>query len=59
MSCKTFFVYFDWILSHIIAGYYRVTYDTVLWERIIEALEDPDRREEIHPLNRATVSNLN
>nr|WAK99419.1 aminopeptidase N 9 [Spodoptera frugiperda] len=46
----------DWILFNIQGqGYYRVTYDTVLWERIIEALEDPDRREEIHPLNRATL----
>lgn len=38
-------------------GFYRVNYDDELWDRIIEALEDPDRRQEIHPLNRATVSN--
>ncbi|CAH1647280.1 unnamed protein product [Spodoptera littoralis] len=46
----------DWILFNIQGqGYYRVTYDTTLWERIIEALDDPDRRAEIHPLNRATL----
>lgn len=39
-----------------VSGYYRVNYDNVLWERIIEALNDPDRRAEIHPLNRATVN---
>lgn len=38
------------------SGYYRVNYDNVLWERIIEALDDPETREVIHPLNRATVS---
>ncbi|CAH2070904.1 unnamed protein product, partial [Iphiclides podalirius] len=36
-------------------GYYRVNYDADLWERIVEALIDPERREEIHPLNRATL----
>ncbi|KAJ0178636.1 hypothetical protein K1T71_005411 [Dendrolimus kikuchii] len=36
-------------------GYYRVNYDGELWERIIDALNDPDSREEIHPLNRATL----
>nr|ASU92549.1 glutamine aminopeptidase-like protein 11 [Achaea janata] len=46
----------DWVLFNIQGqGYYRVNYDNELWERIIEALEDPDRREEIHPLNRATL----
>ncbi|KAH9643211.1 hypothetical protein HF086_012873 [Spodoptera exigua] len=46
----------DWILFNIQGqGYYRVTYDNGLWERIIGALEDPERREEIHPLNRATL----
>lgn len=37
-------------------GYYRVNYNVELWNRIISALEDPDRRQEIHPLNRASVS---
>ncbi|XP_061710734.1 aminopeptidase N-like isoform X2 [Cydia pomonella] len=36
-------------------GYYRVNYDLALWERIIWALEDPEQRELIHPLNRATL----
>ncbi|CAK1599087.1 unnamed protein product [Parnassius mnemosyne] len=46
----------DWVLFNIQGqGYYRVNYDADLWERIIEALEDPDRREVIHPLNRATL----
>ncbi|XP_049870319.1 membrane alanyl aminopeptidase-like [Pectinophora gossypiella] len=35
-------------------GYYRVNYEDVLWDRIIEFLQDPDRRDQIHPLNRAT-----
>lgn len=38
------------------AGYYRVNYEIRLWERIIKALENPERRKDIHPLNRATVS---
>ncbi|GBP46434.1 Membrane alanyl aminopeptidase [Eumeta japonica] len=47
----------EWILFNIQGrGYYRVNYDEEMWERIIEALEDPDRREMIHPLNRATDS---
>ncbi|XP_041970735.1 membrane alanyl aminopeptidase-like [Aricia agestis] len=46
----------DWVLFNIQGqGYYRVNYDNDLWERIIEALEDPERREQIHPLNRATL----
>ncbi|XP_075971877.1 membrane alanyl aminopeptidase-like isoform X2 [Anticarsia gemmatalis] len=46
----------DWVLFNIQGeGYYRVNYDNDLWERIIEALEDEERREEIHPLNRATL----
>ncbi|CAG5041313.1 unnamed protein product [Parnassius apollo] len=46
----------DWVLFNIQGqGYYRVNYDADLWERIIEALVDPDRREVIHPLNRATL----
>ncbi|KAM3967321.1 membrane alanyl aminopeptidase [Aphomia sociella] len=46
----------SWVLLNIQGqGYYRVNYDNDLWERIIEALDDPDRREEIHPLNRATL----
>lgn len=38
-----------------ITGYYRVNYDPDLWDNLIDALEDPERREEIHPLNRAAV----
>ncbi|KAI8424610.1 hypothetical protein MSG28_003044 [Choristoneura fumiferana] len=46
----------DFVLFNIQGqGYYRVNYDVALWERIIEALEDPDQRERIHPLNRATL----
>ncbi|XP_030032718.2 membrane alanyl aminopeptidase [Manduca sexta] len=46
----------DWVLFNIQGqGYYRVNYDGDLWERIIEALEDEELREEIHPLNRATL----
>ncbi|XP_048007237.1 aminopeptidase N-like isoform X1 [Leguminivora glycinivorella] len=46
----------DYVLFNIQGqGYYRVNYDLALWERIIEALEDPDEREQIHPLNRATL----
>ncbi|CAB3260804.1 unnamed protein product [Arctia plantaginis] len=46
----------DWILFNIQGqGYYRVNYDDILWERIIETLEDPETREIIHPLNRATL----
>ncbi|XP_068631137.1 membrane alanyl aminopeptidase-like [Battus philenor] len=46
----------DWIIFNIQGqGYYRVSYDLDLWDRIIEALEDPERREEIHPLNRAAL----
>ncbi|XP_059049748.1 aminopeptidase N-like [Achroia grisella] len=45
-----------WILFNIQGqGYYRVNYADELWEHIIEALDDPERREEIHPLNRATL----
>ncbi|XP_050343836.1 aminopeptidase N-like [Nymphalis io] len=36
-------------------GYYRVNYDDQLWDKIIAALEDPETRETIHPLNRASV----
>lgn len=39
-------------------GYYRVNYDFEMWERIIMALENPETREVIHPINRATVSNF-
>ncbi|KAJ8733124.1 hypothetical protein PYW08_001422 [Mythimna loreyi] len=46
----------DWVLFNIQGqGYYRVSYDNDLWENIIGALEDPETREEIHPLNRATL----
>ncbi|XP_013184638.1 membrane alanyl aminopeptidase isoform X2 [Amyelois transitella] len=46
----------DWILFNIQGqGYYRVNYADDLWERIIEALNDPDQREVIHPLNRGTL----
>ncbi|KAJ8727740.1 hypothetical protein PYW07_001859 [Mythimna separata] len=46
----------DWVLFNIQGqGYYRVNYDNDLWELIIGALEDPEAREEIHPLNRATL----
>lgn len=38
-----------------ILGYYRVNYDDVLWRRIINALQDEEQREKIHPLNRASV----
>ncbi|XP_026755769.2 aminopeptidase N-like isoform X2 [Galleria mellonella] len=46
----------SWILFNIQGqGYYRVNYADDLWENIIDALDDPDSREEIHPLNRATL----
>ncbi|XP_063360349.1 aminopeptidase N-like [Cydia amplana] len=46
----------DYVLFNIQGqGYYRVNYDLALWERIIWALEDPEQRELIHPLNRATL----
>lgn len=46
----------DFVLFNIQGqGYYRVNYDLALWERIIWALEDPEQRELIHPLNRATL----
>ncbi|RVE43926.1 hypothetical protein evm_011437 [Chilo suppressalis] len=46
----------DWILFNIQGrGYYRVQYNPDMWERIIAALEDPERRNEIHHLNRATL----
>uniref|UniRef100_A0A2A4J290 Aminopeptidase n=1 Tax=Heliothis virescens TaxID=7102 RepID=A0A2A4J290_HELVI len=46
----------DFVLFNIQGqGYYRVNYDELLWERIIEGLEDPDIRNRIHPLNRATL----
>ncbi|XP_045494179.1 aminopeptidase N-like [Colias croceus] len=46
----------DWVLFNIQGqGYYRVNYENELWERIIEALEDPERRAIIHPINRATL----
>ncbi|KAI5638670.1 membrane alanyl aminopeptidase [Phthorimaea operculella] len=46
----------DFILFNIQGqGYYRVEYDADLMERIIECLEDPDCRNSIHPLNRATL----
>lgn len=38
------------------SGYYRVNYDPELWETLTEVLDDPDQREDIHPLNRGTVS---
>ncbi|XP_013142060.1 PREDICTED: membrane alanyl aminopeptidase-like isoform X2 [Papilio polytes] len=45
-----------WIIFNIQAqGYYRVNYDPDLWDNLIDALEDPERREEIHPLNRAAL----
>ncbi|XP_063824400.1 membrane alanyl aminopeptidase-like [Ostrinia nubilalis] len=46
----------DWVIYNIQGrGYYRVWYDNDLMERLQMALEDPERREEIHPLNRATL----
>ncbi|XP_035438240.2 membrane alanyl aminopeptidase-like isoform X2 [Spodoptera frugiperda] len=46
----------DWIIFNIQGqGYYRVNYEIRLWERIIKALENPERRKDIHPLNRATL----
>ncbi|XP_072939971.1 membrane alanyl aminopeptidase-like [Epargyreus clarus] len=46
----------DWVLFNIQGqGYYRVNYDGDLWERILNALNDPERRKAIHPLNRATL----
>ncbi|XP_049694530.2 membrane alanyl aminopeptidase isoform X1 [Helicoverpa armigera] len=46
----------DFVLFNIQGqGYYRVNYDDALWERIIEALEEPEIRDRIHPLNRATL----
>ncbi|XP_063619790.1 aminopeptidase N-like [Cydia splendana] len=46
----------DYVLFNIQGqGYYRVNYDLALWERIIWALQDPEQRELIHPLNRATL----
>ncbi|XP_014370589.2 membrane alanyl aminopeptidase [Papilio machaon] len=45
-----------WIIFNIQAqGYYRVNYDPDLWDNLIEALEDPERRKQIHPLNRAAL----
>ncbi|CAH0725369.1 unnamed protein product, partial [Brenthis ino] len=46
----------DWIILNLQGqGYYRVNYDPILWENLIEALDDPEERENIHPLNRATL----
>ncbi|KAL0882646.1 hypothetical protein ABMA27_001081 [Loxostege sticticalis] len=46
----------DWVIYNIQGrGYYRVCYDPELMSRLIGALDDPERREEIHPLNRATL----
>ncbi|OWR41739.1 aminopeptidase N like protein [Danaus plexippus plexippus] len=46
----------DWIIFNIQGqGYYRVNYDDVLWQRIINALQDEEQREKIHPLNRASI----
>ncbi|XP_034830016.1 aminopeptidase N-like [Maniola hyperantus] len=45
----------DWIIFNLQGqGYYRVNYEDT-WDRLIEALSDPETREEIHPLNRATL----
>ncbi|KAJ2952369.1 hypothetical protein O0L34_g4653 [Tuta absoluta] len=46
----------DFVLFNIQGqGYYRVEYDAELMERIIECLDQPDCRNTIHPLNRATL----
>ncbi|XP_053604247.1 membrane alanyl aminopeptidase-like isoform X2 [Plodia interpunctella] len=46
----------DWVIFNIQGqGYYRVNYADDLWEQLIEALNDPDQREVIHPLNRGTL----
>ncbi|KAL4705516.1 hypothetical protein ACJJTC_011458 [Scirpophaga incertulas] len=46
----------QWVLFNIQGhGYYRVQYNGDMWERILNALNDPDRRNVIHPLNRATL----
>ncbi|XP_022125613.2 aminopeptidase N isoform X1 [Pieris rapae] len=46
----------DWVIFNVQGqGYYRVNYDNELWERIIEALEDEEQRNIIHPINRATI----
>ncbi|XP_026737103.1 membrane alanyl aminopeptidase-like isoform X2 [Trichoplusia ni] len=46
----------DWVLFNIQGqGYYRVNYDPELWETLTEVLDDPDQREDIHPLNRGTL----
>ncbi|CAH2105886.1 unnamed protein product [Euphydryas editha] len=46
----------DWIIINLQGqGYYRVNYSPDLWERIILALEDTERRENIHLLNRASL----
>ncbi|CAH0605710.1 unnamed protein product [Chrysodeixis includens] len=46
----------DWVLFNIQGqGYYRVNYDGDLWEILTEVLDDPDQREDIHPLNRGTL----
>ncbi|XP_045765828.1 aminopeptidase N-like [Maniola jurtina] len=45
----------DWIIFNLQGqGYYRVNYDDT-WDRLIRALSDPETREEIHPLNRASL----
>ncbi|CAK1546282.1 unnamed protein product [Leptosia nina] len=46
----------DWVIFNIQGqGYYRVNYETALWNRIISALEDETRRNQIHPINRAVL----
>ncbi|XP_052740779.1 aminopeptidase N-like [Bicyclus anynana] len=51
-------VIFDdcWIIFNLQGqGYYRVNYDDELWNRLIEALGDEETRDDIHPLNRASL----
>ncbi|XP_045446721.1 membrane alanyl aminopeptidase-like [Melitaea cinxia] len=46
----------EWVIMNLQGqGYYRVNYSPDLWERIILALEDPEQRQEIHSLNRASL----
>ncbi|NP_001266329.1 membrane alanyl aminopeptidase-like [Bombyx mori] len=46
----------EWVLFNIQGqSYYRVNYDDDIWDRILEALEDPEDRKVIHPLNRAKL----